>query len=156
MKRMGSVSNAPWFDIKKGAKLFGELEGMFERPDERNKQTGKSKFFQIKAKEPVGVYYGRGKDRKPGVAPAGTTVNVNYGPKTKDLEPLIPMLIRGAAFDVEVVCTGDKMDIGRGQTMWPIEVGSVMTKAETVNDDEPDFDGSDEDEGAGAGAAAAG
>ena len=155
MKRMGSVSNAPWWSIEKGAKLYGTLEGMFERPDERAK-SGKSKFFQIKALEPTKGRQGRGKDAKVISVPAGTVLNVNYGAKTKDLEPLIDQLFRGASFNVEIICAGDKMEIGRGQTMWPLEVGSVMTKA-PMQSDAPDFDGGedDEDEAPAAGAASA-
>ena len=155
MKRLGSVANAPWWNIEKGAKLFGTLEGMFQRPDERAK-GGKSKFFQITALEDTKARFGRGKEAKVQSVKAGTVVNVNYGPKTRDLEPLIDHLLRGARFNVEIICKDDKMDIGKGQTMWPLEVGSVMTQAPQLAD-EPDFDGSegDDDDAPAAGAATA-
>jgi hypothetical protein len=148
MKRLGSVSNAPWWNIKNGAKLYGEFENMYERPDERSK-TGKSKFFQIKLLEDTEVRFGRGKDAKIGTCKAGEVVNLNYGPKTKDLEALVDPTIHGATFNVEVLCNGDKQDIGKGQTMWPLVVGSEMKRAPSVSDT-PDFDGSDDEDEAGA------
>ena len=51
-RRVGSVANAPWFNLKKGNTLLGVLENVYERPDERVKTKdgtpGKSKFFQIR------------------------------------------------------------------------------------------------------------
>lgn len=140
MARIGSVSNAPWFNLKNGNVLEGDLVNMFERPDERAK-AGKSKFFQVTITAPAEVRYGRGKQAEVKMAPIGTVVNLNYGPKTKDLEPFIPQIVRGARFHVWVGVNGEKFDIGKGQTMWPVEVFATQSKAATVKDDEPDFDG---------------
>lgn len=146
MARIGSVANAPWWHIKNGALLQGELENMYDRPDERAK-SGRSKFFQIKLSEDTEARLGRGDKAKMIVAKAGSVVNLNYGPKTKDLEKFIDPIIRGAKYNVWIYCDGDKMDIGRGQTMWPLDVHATQTRPPAVSDD-PDFDGSDDDDDA--------
>ena len=44
-RRVGSVANAGWFNMKKvGNVLHGVLEGMYQRKDELNPK-GESKFF---------------------------------------------------------------------------------------------------------------
>jgi len=112
---------------------------MYERPDERSK-SGKSKFFQIELFAPTECRYGRGKQAKVSMAKAGEVVNLNYGPKTKELEKFIPDIIKGAEFEVWCHVNGEKQDIGKGQTMWPIVVHAGMKKAPSVKD-EPDFEG---------------
>ena len=139
LARVGSVANAPWWNLKKGNVLSGMLENMYERPDERSK-SGKSKFFQIMLKAPAECRYGRGKQGVVKMAKAGDVVNLNYGPKTKELEKFIPDIIKGAQFEVWAHVEDEKFDIGKGQTMWPIDVRAGMTKAPSVMD-EPDFEG---------------
>lgn len=154
MARVGSVANAPWWNIKNGAVIEGELENMYDRPDERSK-SGRSKFFQVKLSADTEARLGRGEKATLITAKAGTVVNLNYGPKTKDLEKFIDPIIRGAKYDIWIHCDGGKMDIGRGQTMWPLDVHATQTRPPTVSDD-PDFDGTDdENESAPSGAATA-
>jgi hypothetical protein len=144
MARVGSVANAPWWDIKNGAVLYGVLENVYTRKDERSK-TGESKFYQLKLLQSAPVRFGRGKDAKPGVAEAGTVVNMNYGPKTKELEKFIPDILQGAVYTVWCHVDGEKFAIRGGQTMWPIDVRVAQTGAARALE-EPDFSDSSADE----------
>lgn len=142
MMRVGSVANAPWWDIKEGNVMYGKLINVFSRPDERSK-TGKSKFFQIELLKATDVRIGRGKDAAPGRAEAGQVVNLNHGPKTKDLEAYIPDILQGAEYTVWCKVDGPKFDIGRGQSMWPLDVRAQQTIPPRASG-EPDFsDGED-------------
>lgn len=134
---------------------------MYERPDERSK-LGKSKFFQVELfpyKDDAGevhdhyvdgegvvlateVRVGRGKQSSFSEVGPGTIINVNYGPKTKDWEPLVSEIHRGAEYLVLAVITGDKFEIKHGQTMWPIDIYHSMTRA-SRQVDEPDFEDSE-------------
>ncbi len=144
MARIGSVANAPWWNLKEGNLLKGKLLNIYQRPDERSK-TGKSKFFQVEISEPTEGMQGRGDKRKAVTVPAGSVVNLNYGPKTKDLENFIPEILRGAEVTIWCYIDGPKFDIGKGQTMWPIDVrGTITTPSQ--NEDQPDFEGGDESE----------
>jgi len=140
MARVGSVANAPWFHLEKGNVLHGTLVNMFDRPDERAK-SGRSKFFQVQLLAPAKCRYGRGKQAKVNTAPVGQVVNLNYGPKTKEFEKFVPEIIKGAEFEIWCHVEDDKFEIGKGQTMWPIDVRAMQTKAVSIRDDEPDFDG---------------
>lgn len=146
-RRVGSVANAPWFNLKKGNTLLGILENVYERPDERVKtkdgSPGKSKFFQVKLLEPCECRSGRGEDAKMVKAEAGSVVNLNYGPKTKGLEDLVPSILAGAEYQVWVSC-GDKFKISGGRTMWDLDVNQKLIKAEPALAEEPDFEGADE------------
>lgn len=160
MARVGSVANAPWFNLANGNTLYGKLINIFERPDERAR-SGKSKFFQVEVMEyidgetgevaPCQVRYGRGHDASMGIAEPGEVVNLNYGPKTKDLEPFVADILRGAEYTVFCTVNGDKFTISQGRTMWPVEVFATQTRAPKQLD-EPDFD---EDEDAPAAATSA-
>ena len=149
-RRVGSVANAPWFNLKRGNTLFGILENVYERPDERVKtkdgSPGKSKFFQVKLLEPCECRSGRGEDAKMVRAETGAVVNLNYGPKTKELENMVPSILAGAEYQVWVFC-GDKFKISGGRTMWDLDVNAKLIKAATVQAEEPDFEG-DADEAA--------
>lgn len=149
LARVGSVANAGWWNIKEGAVLSGVLENMYERPDERSK-SGKSKFYQVKLSEPTEVRMGRGPAAKTQMAKAGDVVNLNYGPKTKELEKFVPDIMRGAEYTIWCHVTGPKMDIGKGQTMWPIDVHAGQTRPPTVTADEPDFEGVEDEANEGA------
>lgn len=172
MARVGSVANAPWWHLKNGNALYGKLLNIYERPDERAK-SGKSKFFQVElcqysdpdsgevrdsyfdasGDRPTEVRIGRGKGATFEQAKPGTIINLNYGPKTKDFEPFIEQIMRGAEFMVLCVINGEKFEIKNAQTMWPIETFAEMTRA-PKSLDEPDFDGEeDETEAPQAGAA---
>jgi len=146
-RRVGSVANAPWFNLKKGNVLLGILENVYQRPDERVKtkdgSPGKSKFFQVKLLEPCECRSGRGEDAKMVRAEAGAVVNLNYGPKTKGLEDLVPSILAGAEYQVWVLC-GDKFKISGGRTMWDLDVNQKLIKAEPALAEEPDFEGADE------------
>jgi hypothetical protein len=139
LARVGSVTNAPWWSLEPGNVLHGILENVYERPDERSK-SGKSKFFQIRTVAATKVRYGRGKQAKVGVCKAGDVINLNYGPKTKELEKFVSDIMRGAEYTVWCHVDGEKFDIGKGQTMWPIDVRAGQTRAPTISD-EPDFEG---------------
>jgi hypothetical protein len=146
-RRVGSVANAPWFLLEKGNVLFGVLENMYERPDERT-QSGKSNFFQVKLLQSAKVRSGRAENAKVTVAESGTVVNLNYGPKTKELAKLVPDVLKGAEFQVWAVC-GDKFGISKGRTMWDLDVQVMQTKAVTVSaEDAPDFGDPDVDDSA--------
>jgi hypothetical protein len=140
MMRVGSVANAPWFNLAKGNIIHGKLLNVFERPDERAK-SGRSKFFQVEALEPCDVRIGRGKEAKVGKAKAGDVVNLNHGPATKDLEKFIPDIRRGAQYNVWAHVEGEKFAIKNGQTMWPIDVRAELTRP-MPSADNPDFGGS--------------
>lgn len=145
LARVGSVANAPWWHLKAGNTCHGMLENCYTRPDERSK-SGVSKFFQIKLLAPSLVRYGRAKDAKVSMAPTGTVINLNYGPKTKELESFVPDILRGAEFEVWCHIDGEKFDIGKGQTMWPIDVRAGMKKSPRATEDSPDFGDDDDDE----------
>jgi hypothetical protein len=141
-RRVGSVANAGWFNMKKvGNTVQGVLEGMFQRKDELNPK-GQSKFFQIRLLADCEVRLGRGEDAQITMAKAGEYVNLNYGPKTKDLEQLIGQILQGAEFEIYGTVAGDKIKLTGGRTMHNFEVFTKMTVAPKALDDEPDFDGS--------------
>lgn len=152
MARVGSVANAPWFNLRNGNLLYGKLINIYDRPDERAK-SGRSKFFQVEVMEykdpktgevvPCEARTGRGKNADLVEVLAGSVVNLNYGPKTKDLEKFIPEILQGAGYNVWILVDGDKFDIGKGQTMWPIDCRAIRTRSPLVQD-EVDF-GSDDD-----------
>ena len=138
-RRIGSVADAPWFNIKTGNSLKGILENCYERVDPRSK-TGKSKFFQMVLLEPAEVRQGRGEDAKVVQAPAGAVVSVNYTPKTQPLEDYIPDIVRGAEYQVWIGC-GKKITLKNGNTMWDLDVRVNQTKSVTADIEDPDFDG---------------
>jgi hypothetical protein len=143
-RRVGSVANAPWFNLKKGNTLRGILENMYERVDERvpKEKGGKSKFFQVKLLEGCECRAGRGEEAKIVRAEAGTVVNLNYGPKTMGLADLVPAIQAGAEYEVWVG-VGEKFKISGGRTMWDLDVQQKIVKAAPAlaDDDSPDFDG---------------
>lgn len=138
-RRIGSVSDAPWFNIKTGNTLKAVLENCYERVDPRSK-TGKSKFFQMVLLEPAEVRQGRGEESKVLQAQAGTVVSVNFTPKTQPLESYIPDIVRGAEFQVWIGC-GKKITLKNGNTMWDLDVRVNQTKSVTADIEDPDFDG---------------
>lgn len=143
MMRVGSVANAPWFNLVKGNVIHGKLLNIFERPDERAK-SGRSKFYQVEVLEPCDVRIGKGKDAKIGKCKSGDVVNLNHGPTTKDLEKFIPDIRRGAQYNVWAHVEGEKFGIGKGQSMWPIDVRAELTRP-MPSADNPDFGGADSD-----------
>ena len=145
-RRIGSVADAPWFNIKTGNSLTGTLDNCYERVDPRSK-TGKSKFFQFVLLAPAEVRQGRGEDATVVQAPAGTVVSVNYTPKTQPLESYIPDIVRGAEYQVWIGC-GKKLPLKNGNTMWDLDIRVNQTKAVKADLEEPDFDGAP-DEAAG-------
>lgn len=119
MRRIGSVTNAPWWKIEPGRALHGKLINVYERNDDKS-PTKKSKFFQVELLAPANARLGRGVDAKPVTANAGEVVNVNYTAKTKDLEPLVLQVMRGAEVKIWLLPKG-KIPVGKGQ-MWDIDV----------------------------------
>lgn len=144
-RRLGSVANAGWFNMKKvGNTLHGSLEGMYERNDTLN-PNGKSKFFQVKLLAECEVRMGTGESASLDVAKVGQYVNLNWGPKTRDLEALIPEMFKGAAFELYGVVAGDKIKLTGGRSMHNFDVGTKMTRAPQALDEEiPDLGGGDE------------
>lgn len=144
-RRVGSVANAGWFNMKKiGNILQGILEGMYQRKDDRNPKKV-SNFFQVRLTGDCEVRMGRGEDATISVAHAGDYANLNYGPKTKDLENLIPTLHQGAVYEVYGIVAGDKIKLTGGRTMHNFDLGTKMIKApQAIEDAEPDFGGSDQ------------
>jgi hypothetical protein len=145
-RRVGSVANAGWFNMKKiGNTIKGVLEGMYQRKDELNPK-GISKFFQIRLLEDCEVRMGKGEETQIVVAKAGEYVNLNYGPKTKDLEQLVPQILQGAEFQIYGVVAGDKLKLSGGRTMHNFEVFTSMTVAPKAgSDDVTDFEGSSDE-----------
>ena len=145
-RRLGSVANAGWFDMKTiGNTLAGALEGMYERKDDLNPKKV-SNFFQVRITAPCQVRMGRAEDAQIVEAKAGDYVNLNYGPKTKDLEKLIADISLGATYEVFGVVAGEKIKLTGGRTMHNFEVFTKMTRApQALDDSEPDFSGSSDD-----------
>jgi hypothetical protein len=138
-RQLGCVSNAGWFNMMKtGNILHGSLEGMFERKDDLRLEKV-SNFFQIKISQPCEVRLGTGEAARLVEAKAGDTINLNYGPRMKLLEPLIPLLAQGAEFEVWGTVLGDKIKLPGGRSMANFELFCKPTKA-PVDDDEPGFD----------------
>jgi len=139
-RRLGSVANAGWFDMKTiGNTLKGVLEGMYERKDDLNPKKV-SNFFQVRIGTDCQVRMGRAEDAQIVTAKAGDYVNLNHGPKTKDLEKLIADINLGAVYEVFGVVAGEKIKLTGGRTMHNFEVFTKMTRApQSIEDSEPDF-----------------
>ena len=139
-RRVGSVSNAPWFLFEAGATLLGVLENVYERPDERvpKEKGGVSKFFQVKLLQPIMVRKGKGEDAEMMEAQAGDVVNLTYGPKTKELEKLVPDILAGAEYQVWILVK-NKFKLTAGKSMWDMDIQIQQTKAKTASSDELDF-----------------
>jgi hypothetical protein len=141
-RRVGSVANAGWYNQKKiGNVCQGKLENMYERKDDLS-PTGMSKFFQVQVTQDCEVRDGRGEDAKVVSVKAGEYVNVNHGPKTKELEKYIPQILQGAEFEVYIVVLGDKIKLKGGKSMHNIDVMVKQTKAalDLTNESEPDLE----------------
>jgi hypothetical protein len=149
-RRLGSVANAGWFNMKKiGNVLQGSLEGMFERKDDLRPEK-KSNFFQIKITRPCEVRIGTAEAARLVEAKVGDSVNVNYGPRTKLLEPLIPLLAQGAEFDVWGTVLSEKIKLSGGRSMHNFDLFTKPTKAPMASEDsEPDFDDAADEAAAG-------
>jgi len=140
-RRMGSVTAECWFSLEEGNNIRGKLLGIYDREDKRNKKTGRSEFYQVELSLPCRCRYGKGEKAEVKMAPAGIIVNLNCNTKTEVLKDLIPDIVRGAEFEVNVYC-GKKIDLGNGNTMWNMTPSSRLLKAAAV--DAPDFgDGED-------------
>jgi hypothetical protein len=88
----------------------------------------------------------RGEDAQIATAKVGDYVNLNYGPKTKDLEKHIADISLGAIFEVFGVVAGEKIKLTGGRTMHNFEVFTKMVRApQAMDDNEPDFSGSADD-----------
>jgi len=144
--RLGSVANAGWFDNNTiGNTLKGSFEGMYTRKDDLNPKK-ESNFFQVRCTAECQVRMGKGEDAAIVTTKSGDYVNLNYGPKTKDLEKLVNDLNLGAKYDVLVVVKGPKLKLSGGRTMHDLDVFKKMVRApEAVDDSEPDFSGSADD-----------
>jgi hypothetical protein len=142
-RHVGSVANAGWFNMKMvGNTVQGTFEGMYSRKDELN-PTQVSKFFQIKITAgECQVRMGKGEDAVLATAVVGDVVNLNYGPKTRELEDLLPAIEKGAEYEIFGTVAGDKIKLSGGRTMHNFELFKKLT-VEAAADVEPDFgDGS--------------
>ena len=128
--RVGSVKNAPWFNLRKGNVLWGILENLYEREDER----GKSKFFQVRSLEGCECRLGRGEDTRIFRVEAGTVVNLNCNPRTAGLEDLIPLICRGAEWEVWVHV------LGRKGLLWDFDIQKRVRSAHFSAGEEHDPD----------------
>ena len=127
-QRSGSANAVGWFDMATlGNTLSGVLIGMFERKD-KLRESGTSNFFQVTVDRPCQVRADRGEDAAMVQANAGDVVNVNYGPKTKNWEPLIADIQRGAEYSVFGVIAGSKVKLDGGRTMHNFDVYQKMTR----------------------------
>lgn len=137
--RLGACPNAGWFNFKKlGNTIEGELKGMYWRKDELNPK-GQSPFFQVQLSSPCEVRLGRGEDAAIVQAKAGDIVNLNYGPKTKDLEELIPQIMNGGVFQIYGTIAGAEIKLPGNRKMYNFEVFTKMTVAPKVEDEHPSF-----------------
>jgi hypothetical protein len=136
---LGSVTAECWFNLEPGNVMQGTLLGMYEMKDDRSSKPGAMKnFFQICVSEPgARGRYGKGEDVVVSEIPVGAVVNLNYGVKTKVLETLLPSIQNNAKHAVWIHC-GEKIKVGKGQTMWVITCKSKMLRAPTAAP-EPDF-----------------
>jgi hypothetical protein len=126
-KRIGASPNAGWFNMKKiGNTLQGKLLGMFARPDELS-PSKVSHFFQIQLSSPCEVRLGHGEDSALVLAKIGDVVNLNYGPKTEELEHLLKHMLQGAEFKIYGTVTNDAIKLSGGRTMHSFELFSKMT-----------------------------
>lgn len=139
-QRVGSASNAPWFNLREGNKMEGHLIGVFTRPDTRT-ESKTSEFFQVEIIADTEVRVGRGEEAEVMIAKAGTIVNLNVNPKTSVLKDLIGDIKRGGAWDC-FVHVGKKFPIKDGRKMWDITVGQVQVRAPRA-EEQPDFEDDD-------------
>ena len=133
--RIGAVADVPYFLLEKGNVAHGTLLGVYTRDDKRA-ASGKTKFFQIELLAPCKVREGRGEDVEVRTAEVGEIVNLNYNPKTKELEPLCREILGGAAYEVFAPCLG-KMNLQNGNTMWNFDVS--VNQVRKARAEEPDF-----------------
>lgn len=141
-RRVGSASNAPWFNLAEGNELLGKLINVFERPDERT-ESKTSKFFQVELTQACKVRDGKGEKAAVIDAVPGTIVNLNCNAKTQEFEALIPEIVRGAEYEV-FVHVGKKFPISKGRSMWDITAAVKLVKP-AMSTDNPDFSDADPD-----------
>jgi hypothetical protein len=144
-RHVGSVANAGWFNMKKvGNTVQGTFEGMFKRKDDLNPEKT-SKFFQVKITAgECEVRMGKGEESVLATAHVGDVVNLNYGPKTKELEELLSAIEKGAEYEIFGTVAGDKIKLSGGRTMHNFELFKKLT-VEATSDVEPDFEGGSDD-----------
>jgi hypothetical protein len=118
---------------------------MYQRKD-KLRQEGTSNFFQVQIVVPCEVRVDRGEDASMQEAPAGSIVNVNYGPKTRGWENLVGDIKRGAVYEVYGVIAGAKVKLDGGRTMHNFDVFEKCTRApEESAESDVDFQGSSEE-----------
>jgi hypothetical protein len=140
-RRLGAAIGVGWFNVKKtGNILQGTLEGMFERKDSLS-LTGKAKFFQIQLSSDCEVRTDRSEMNTLVTAHVGDIVNLNYGPKTKELELFIDDMKRGAVIEVRIEVMGDPIRLSGGRTMDNLECSVNMVKPPSDMQEEPTFNG---------------
>ena len=131
-QRVGSASNAGWFNLRMiGNVLRGKLLGMYTRQDPLS-PTSASNFFQVQIVQPCKVLIGVGEDARVELAKPGDVVNLNYGPKSKDLEKLIPKIQQGAEFEVVARIAGERIKLPGGRSMNNIEIFTKLIAPSTT------------------------
>jgi hypothetical protein len=147
-RRLGSVSNAPWFNLEPGNSFEGKLLGVYERVNERANQPNQPKmvkFYQVQLSTPCAVKVGKGEEASIQTAEVGTVINLNHAKKVEDLLPCALEIKHGAEYNVFVAC-GKKHALKNGNTMWDMTTGVEQVKAPlATSDDEPDFADESED-----------
>jgi hypothetical protein len=139
-RRLGSVSNAPWFNLAVGNSFEGKLLGVYERVNERANQPDQPKmvkFFQIQLLTATEVKEGKGEEATIKTAEPGTVINLNYAKKTEDLLPCALEIKHGAEYNVFVSC-GKKTTLKNGNTMWDITTAVEQLKAPLASPDVDD------------------
>jgi hypothetical protein len=134
--RIGAVADVPYFLLEEGNVVHGKLLGCYQREDKRS-MTGVTKFYQVELLAPCRVREGRGEDVEVRQGEVGEIVNLNFNPKTKELEPLCKEILAGAAYEVFAPCLG-KMSLANGNTMWNFDVSVNQLRKARV--EEPDFE----------------
>lgn len=135
--RIGAVADAPYFLLEAGNVVHGKLLGIFKRPDKRSKaEDGMSKFYQVELLSPCKVREGRGDDVEVREGAVGEIINLNYNPKTKELEPLCQEMLAGALYEVYAPCLG-KIELANTNTMWNFDVS--VKQIRKAKEQGPDF-----------------
>jgi hypothetical protein len=135
--RIGAVADVPYFLLETGNVVHGKLLGIYQRPDKRA-ANGQTKFYQVELLSPCKVREGKGEDVEVRQGAVGEIINLNYNPKTKELEPLCKEILAGALYEVFAPCLG-KMNLANGNTMWNFDVSVNQVRA--GRSVEPDFEG---------------
>lgn len=125
-RRLGTATAVGWFLLVEGNVLVGRLLGGYERRDPLQ-PLGTSRFYQVELLRTARVRAGWGEEARNVVARAGEVVNVNFGPKTRAWDALLPEIQAGAEYEVGVRCK-DKVPLTAGRSVHDMDVFARRTK----------------------------